>query len=95
MIEIKDIEPGQSYACRFRVRTFVYADGTVADTQRLQPGEPIPAGSRPGEYEGFGVITTRDVQNRLLRIWDTSLEREWTVSWADAWDCDTVQWQDE
>lgn len=94
MIEIEDITAGQSYACHFRVRTFVYANGTVADTQGLQPGEPIPQGAQPGEYRGFGVITVRDVQNRLLKIWDTDLEREWTVSWSDVWDCDTVSWQD-
>lgn len=95
MISIEDIQPGSSYACHFRVRTFVRPDGTVADTNSLQPGQAVPEGAAPGEYLGFGVIQTRDVANRLLKIWDRELDREWIVAWSDCWDCDLVEWQDE
>jgi hypothetical protein len=91
-MEIKDIEPGNSYACKFKVQTFVDESGKPVDTRNIQIGEKVPG--LPGEYTGFGVIRIRDTQNYLAEVWDTELQREWTVAWSDCWDVDTVEWSD-
>lgn len=91
-MEIKDIEPGNSYACQFKVQTFVDANGKPVDTRNISVGEKVPG--MPGEYQGIGVICVRDVENQLVEVWDTELEREWTVSWNDCWDVDIVEWVD-
>ena len=87
----KDITPGESYACRFRVTTFTNDQGEVVDTRHLQPGETVPNG-KPNTYQGFGVIQTRDTQRELLEIWDNTNTRTWVVSYRDVWDIDTVEW---
>ena len=91
-MEIKDIEPGRSYACRFKVQTFVDNEGNPVDTRNIQIGQKVPGS--PGEYVGFGVIQVRDSDNLLVEVWDTDLEREWTVAWSDCWDVDTVEWSE-
>jgi hypothetical protein len=91
-MQIRDIEAGNSYACKFKVKTFVDSQGNPVDTRNLQVGEKVAG--LPGEYTGFGVIQVRDVDNRLVEVWDTELEREWTVGWEDCWDVDTVEWTD-
>lgn len=92
-MEIKDIEPGHSYACKFKVHTFVNEKGKPVDTRNIQIGEKVPG--EPGEYVGFGVIQIRDTQNRLVELWDTELNREWTVPWNDCWDVDSVEWNEK
>jgi hypothetical protein len=91
-MEIEDIKPGNSYACRFKVQTFVDSNGLPVDTRNIQIGEKVPG--LPGEYNGFGVIQVRDTANRLVEVWDTELNREWTVAWSDCWDVDTAEWID-
>ena len=91
-MEIKDIEPGRSYACKFKVQTFVDNEGKPVDTRNIQIGQKVPG--VPGEYVGFGVIQVRDSDNLLVEVWDTNLEREWTVAWSDCWDVDTVEWSE-
>lgn len=93
MINPEDIEPGTSYACRFRVNTFVTAEGTVRDTRKLKPGETVKD-AQPGTYEGFGVIQKRDTAKRLFEIWDQANDRTWVVDWHNTWDIDTVEWVD-
>jgi hypothetical protein len=90
-MDIKDIEPGSSYACEFKVYTFVDEKGVPVDTRNIQIGEKVPG--IPGEYRGLGVIQVRDTQNYLVEVWDTQLNREWTVSWADCWNVDLVDWK--
>lgn len=92
-MDIKDIQPGESYACHFKVYTFVDQDNQPIDTRNLQLGDKVPG--KPGDYHGFGVIKTRDVDNQLLEVWDTNLNREWTVAWSDCWDVDVVEWKDD
>ena len=90
-MNITDIEVGQTYACKFKIRTFVNKDGKAIDTRQLQPGQPV-SGGEPGEYEGFGFIIKRDVDKQLLKVLDKELEREWIIGWDSVWDVDVVKW---
>lgn len=85
-MDIKDITPGQSYACRFRTVT-------VLDEQ----GQPVPNLSDspvkgPGVYEGIGVLAQRDLDNELVRLKDKWSGQEFVVSFKDIWEIDTVEW---
>jgi hypothetical protein len=91
-MNIADIEPGKSYACKFVVKTFIDEMGNPVDTGQLSVGEKVPG--VPGNYRGFGVIVTRDTANQLVEIWDEHLQRTWIVSWTDTSDVDTVEWID-
>lgn len=92
-MNIEDIEIGKSYACNFTVKTFIDENGEPVDTSKLGVGERVPG--MPGEYNGFGVIVTRDVANRLVEIWDNTYERNWIVSWDNTSDVDEVEWVEE
>lgn len=87
MIDILEVEPGASYACKFRVTTMLDAQGKPA---QLNVGE---AAEGPGLYEGLGVIRTRDVANGLVVVVDVDSQTEYTVDFANIWDIDTVEWQ--
>jgi hypothetical protein len=91
-MNIEDIEPGNSYACNFKVRTFVDENGDPIDTSQLSVGESVPG--MPGEYTGFGVIVTRDTNNRLVELWDETCKRNWIVSWENLSNIDKVEWID-
>ena len=92
-MEIENITAGESWACKFRTRTFVNEDGKPVSTKHLQPGDRVPG--KPGDYEGFGVITIRDTQRRLVEILDQNIpDQSWVVSWDDCWDIDRVEWVD-
>jgi len=93
-MDIADIEAGQSYACKFKIRTFVDKEGIAVDTRTLAPGEAVVGGT-PGEYEGFGYIVKRDADKRLVEVMDPKLEREWVVNWNDTWDVDVIEWVDK
>lgn len=92
-IVIDDITAGESWACYFKVRTFVDDDGKWVDTSKLKAGEPVLEGS-PGDYKGFGIITTRDTAKRLVEVLDLDCEKRWVVSYEDCWGVDKVEWQE-
>lgn len=93
-MQIQDIEIGNSYACKFKVRTFVNEKGEPVSTKNIQPGQTVDGA--PGEYEGFGVIVTRDIQKELVEIVDVNMpDQQWVVSWDNCWDVDTVEWVDK
>ena len=85
-IKIEDVVPGESYACYFRATTMLDELGRPAPNL-----SDIPI-KGPGVYEGFGVLTTRDTRTRLVKILDESTGKEFTVSFDDIWDIDTVEW---
>ena len=87
MIKIEDITPGKSYACKFRTTTM------LDDLGRPAPNLSDVPLKGPGEYEGFGVLTTRDMGSRLVKLIDESSNKEFTVSFDDIWDVDSVEWQ--
>lgn len=89
MIDILDITPGLSYACRFRSVTMLDTLGRPAPNLSDTPLKG------PGEYEGFGILMQRDLDSRLVRLLDTDSKKEFVVSFDDIWDVDTVEWQSQ
>lgn len=88
MIAIEDVKPGNSYACKFKVKTMLDALGRPAPNLSDTPlkGE--------GMYEGVGVLSARDMNTRLVRLIDEKTEKEFVVSFDDIWDIDVVEWTD-
>ena len=91
-MEIKDINIGESYACRFKVSTFVDVDGNAIHETNLNIGEKHPG--MPGIYEGIGIIEVRNIEQELVQLIDTRDGATFNVPWADCWDVDTVEWTD-
>lgn len=91
-MQIEDIPAGESWACRFRTTTFVDANG-VPMNPNLQLGQAHPG--LPGVYEGIGVIQVRDTANRRVQLQDVESMQQYTVSFDDCWDVDTIEWTEE
>ncbi len=87
MYDIKDIEPGKSYACKFKVETMLDIHGRV-------PGLSDTPLKGPGLYEGFGVLVQRDIEKELVLIKDEKSKKEFVVPFSDIWDVDDVEWVD-
>lgn len=89
MMKIEDITPGNSYACKFKVRTMLDTLGRPAPNLSDQPlaGE--------GNYEGVGVLMQRDTDQRLVKLKDEKSSKEFVVSFDDIWDVDEVEWQED
>ena len=86
MIKIEDVKPGESYACKFKVRTMLDNLGRPAPNLSDQPlaGE--------GNYEGLGVLVARDMKSRLVELEDEKSKKKFVVPFDDIWDIDTVEW---
>ena len=91
MIDITDITPGESYACKFRVR------GIPLD-EFGRPGGMLSMADLPikefGDYEGFGFLKQRDLEQGLVVVVDEATNREFVCEFADIWDIDTVVFED-
>lgn len=90
MIKIEDIIPGKSYACKFKA-TNVALDAL---------GRPFPNLSdqpygKQGEYEGFGVLTKRDTEQKLVELQCQKTKKEFVCTYENIWDIDEVVWTDE
>lgn len=85
MIDIRDITPGESYACKFRVETMLDVLGRPAPNLSDQPLKG------PGTYESFGFLKQRDTDRELVIIVDEATKREFVVKFEDLWDIDTVE----
>jgi hypothetical protein len=88
MIDIRDITPGESYACKFRVQTMLDTLGRPAPNLSDVPLQGI------GTYEGFGVLHTRDTDQELVELKDEKSGKMFVVPFDDIWDVDTVEWTD-
>ena len=86
MIDIKDIVPGNSYACKFKVETMLDTFGRPAPNLSDTPLKG------PGIYEGLGILTQRDMESRLVGLIDEKSKKEFVVSFDDIWDVDEVEW---
>lgn len=89
MIDIMDITPGESYACKFRVETMLDDLGRPAPNLSDRPLKG------PGVYEGVGVLMQRDTEQRLVKLQDEKSKKEFVCGFDDIWDVDTIEWQDE
>jgi hypothetical protein len=88
MIDIKDITPGESYACKFRVETML-------DELGRPPGLSDTPLAGVQMYEGLGVLIARDVEQELVKLKDEKSSKEFVVPFKDIWDIDTVDWVEE
>ena len=86
MIKIEDVTPGKSYGCKFKVTTMLDTMGRPAPNLSDVPLKG------PGEYEGFGVIQIRDMDSRLVELYDTGCRKSFRVSFDDIWDVDEVEY---
>ena len=86
-----DIEPGKSYACYYTLRD-------IPLDQWGRPGGLLSLADVPvhrhGDYEGFGIIVTRDLDQELFEIQDDDLKRKFVVPFGDTRDIDTVEYAD-
>lgn len=91
MIDIKDIEPGNSYACKFRLKNIPLdkygRPGGLASLADL----PI---ERYGDYESIGVLKTRDSQKELVEVIDEKGGKTHVVPFADIWDIDVAEFSE-
>lgn len=88
MIDIKDIVPGNSYACKFKVETMLDTMGRPAPNLSDVPLKG------PGMYESIGVLMQRDMDQRLVKLKDDKSSKEFVVSFDNIWDIDEVEWID-
>ena len=87
MYNIEDIQPGKSYGCKFKVTTML-------DTFGRPPGLSDTPLKGPGLYESFGIIQVRDLQTRLVELYDEKSRKTFRVSFDDIWDIDDVEYVD-
>ena len=88
MMDIKDITPGKSYACKFKVETM------LDDLGRPAPNLSDVPLKGPGRYESLGVLIQRDSDKRLVKLQDEKSKKEFVVSFDHIWDVDEVEWTD-
>ena len=86
MYDIKNIETGKSYACKFKVETM------LDDLGRPAPNFSDVPLKGPGLYEGFGVLMQRDSEKELVVVKDEKSKKEFVVPFSDIWDVDDVEW---
>jgi len=88
-MKLEDLTAGESWACKFKVMTFLDNDGQIVDA-KLNVGEKHPGA--PGVYEGLGIIKVRDLENNLVKLIDVASNKEFCVDWDNCWDPDTIEW---
>ena len=88
MIAIEDVKPGNSYACKFKVRTLLDSFGRI-------PGLSDTPLAGEGNYEGLGILVSRDMNTRLVELTDEKSKKTFVVSFDDIWDIDTIDWVEE
>jgi len=88
-IAIEDVVPGKSYGCKFKVKTMLDDLGRPAPNLSDRPLKG------PGEYEGFGVIQVRDMNSRLVELYDTTARKTFRVEFDNIWDIDEVEYVDQ
>lgn len=91
-MNLDEITVGESWACKFRTTTFVNDEGKPIEAN-LQIGESHPG--HPDTYEGLGVIEVRDIEKKLVQVYDVDCQKRFTVKFEDCWDIDRVDWTNE
>ena len=87
MIDIENIVPGNSYACKFRVETMLDEHGRI-------PGLSDTPLKGVGTYEGSGILMQRDVEQRLVKLKDQKSSKEFVVGFDDIWEDDEIECTD-
>jgi hypothetical protein len=84
-VSIEDMEAGKSYACFFEAYTMLNEQGLPA---RGQIGQSFPG---PGNYQGFGLITKRDLENKKLIVIDIDTKYDFVVPFDSVWGIDEAE----
>lgn len=88
MIDIREIEVGKSYACKFKVKTMLDTLGRPAPNLSDTPLAGVK------DYEGLGILMARDMDQELVQLKDEKSGKEFVVPFSDIWDVDDVEWVD-
>ena len=88
MMKIEDIEPGKSYAAKFKVQTMLDTLGRPAPNLSDVPIKGV------GEYQSLGILMARDMDRRLVELKDEKTGKEFVVGFDDIWDVDDVVWEE-
>ena len=92
-MNIQDIPVGESWGCRFRTTTFLDEQGKPVRAKNLQLGQAHPG--TPGVYESIGVIQVRDLEQERVQLQCVETLEQFTVSFDDCWDIDTIEWVED
>jgi hypothetical protein len=88
MIDIRKVEVGKSYACKFKVEH-------ILDEYDRIPGLSDTPIKGLGWYEGFGELMQRDSEKQLVKILDEKSKKEFVVPFDQIWDIDVVEYVEE
>jgi hypothetical protein len=88
MIDIRKVEVGKSYACKFKVEH-------ILDEYDRIPGLSDTPIKGLGWYEGFGELMQRDSEKQLVKILDEKSKKEFVVPFDQIWDVDVVEYVEE
>lgn len=58
-------------------------------------GESYACRFKHNDYEGIGLLLTRDLEQKLVKLRDTESLLEFIVPFDNIWDIDYVKWTDE
>lgn len=61
----------------------------------ITAGESYACRFRHNEYEGIGLLLTRDLEQKIVKLRDTQSLMEFVVGFDNIWDIDHVKWTDE
>tara|TARA_B100000780_G_scaffold266207_1_gene222261 strand:+ start:125 stop:424 length:300 start_codon:yes stop_codon:yes gene_type:complete len=88
---MEDIPAGETWACRFKVQTFIDPKTKMAvEEKNLAVGQAHRG--IPGDYESIGLIQIRDTDTKIVQLLDTVSQITFKVDFDKCWDLDTVEW---
>ena len=88
MIDIMEITVGKAYGCKFRAKNIPLDEFDRPGGMLSMADLPI---KRFGDYEGFGFLKQRDVDQQLVVVVDENTNKEFVCSFDDIWDIDEVE----
>jgi len=88
MIDIRKVEVGKSYACKFKVEH-------ILDEYDRIPGLSDTPIKGLGWYEGFGQLMQKYSEKQLVKILDEKSKKEFVVPFDQIWDVDVVEYVEE
>lgn len=88
MLQINDIQVGKSYACKFKVETF------LDENHKPTPNLDNKASIGIKEYKSLGILLMRDLDNCLVKLVDQPTNIQFIVPFEDIWDIDEIEWVD-
>jgi hypothetical protein len=92
MTTFLDIQPGESWACRYTLTQLVDDEGNPITNISLAPGE-----AHPGQLQtrtGIGIIQIRDVEQRRVQLVDVETHETLQLSWDACTDIEPIEWQE-